>query len=951
MDAEHYHNHLKYSICLTRVGNSLFHKAFQWGYEGGEGNSLKETIFNLPGYHKGRFRKDFNEVQREKLENNISFKDLDLRLLFRLLQLVCGLTDSEDSKWYTESSDSLEYYLHLIYTKYNDMVNLNTNLTNLEICTQIENLREIFTNIIQISGRTFSLTGEDLNDVEVWVNKELNSVKESLVTSEILMKYEKEIESVHAIWLKEEGYEEASLNVTSISQIVLDPWLDLVNPFFVNDIFINPLICLETDIIQKRQLSIKDSYVHFSELLVNSEKKSSNLDFILISSDNGMGKSTLIKQVLHGFYFEKNVLKGLAAFDLALSLKCYQATFDSIDDIIAAFLPLCSSFLGSRVYKKAFSTLKLLIMLDDIEGLTENSLNILEELCTKLYPGSQVVATVSSERFKEMENKLRRLNFNIRIFELHGIPESQVQIFYKKFVELCPIADKTGNGKLKRLETLMSENSSLQTSLKSPEFLTAISLLLANSSCKLDNISTISDIFIHLEELLLKKSVSAIEKSLDNDGINNDDIFKNIQEVFKVMSKEVLCSLITGKFFEADNAEKIYNKCLELNIPSKELVSLFLGFSGDQESSLLDMFNFSSYYRKVYYAASYIAQHILKKSKSPQITEVLDNVIPDKDIALESSNFQRIIKIVIGILVSNKNDHLNFVASEITSILKESGVTKSTDWIQYIEESKQNKPLIDAILVEMGSVWDVEDIGISHTLIFLLRYKPPSSLTITVNENPAKCQYLLEAIQICSKLSIHISIHISHHFLTEKEDFSDQYLDALKRGSSRCKLESFSGRLSMSSIFQLPRTIKKLSLHVNPSMIGFLNARLPSFINKPEIHLNLDVVPGTSPSSIPALKADGMNVYIDLWNINQSSLEWSCEIIQTLSSSFMGLSLQNCSMNSRFFIKWVRNLHTREIYSSKLTICSRLDITKEEEDKLQKYSNLLGCYKFEWVRL
>lgn len=970
MEVEHHHNHLKYSICFIRIGKYVFHKIFHWGYTGGL-NSLKETIFNLPGYHNGRYRKDFNEVQREKVDNNIPTKNLNVPLLYKLLQLVCSLSDSENSKWHTESPDSLEYYLNLIYTKYNDMVNEKTNFNDSEICTQIENLREIFINIIQLSGRTFSLTSDELNGAEVWVNKELNSIKELLLTSKTVVECESEVVSAYASWLKEEGYEEASLNVTTISQIVLDPCLNLVNPFFVNDIFINPIISLEKDLIQQRQLSTEESRVNFSELLVNSQKnvsnsdvilmssnfsqllvnsrkKTSNSDFILMASNKGMGKSTVIKQISHSFYYEKKNVNGLADFDLSLYLQCNQSTFNSIDDMVASFLPLCSSFLGSRTYSKAFFTLKLLILLDDIDGLTENSLDILEELCTNLYPGSQILATVSLERFKEIENRVRRFNIKISSFDLHGIPESHVQIFCKKFVEQCPISSKIENDKLERLCSLLDRNFPLQKSLKSPEFLTIVALLLAHSSCKLDTDFTISELLIHLDKLLIEKS---LEKSLDINGMRNDDNLKNLQEVFQVIGKELLCSLVTGKYFGADNVEKIHNKCLELNINSKEVVSSFLGFCGDQDSSLLEIFHLSSYHRKLYYAASYITLQILKNDKSPQIMEVLDSVLPDEDIALESSTFQRIIKIVIGILESNGNEHLNQRASEITSILKESGVTNSTDWIQYIKESKDNKALVDEILKEMGCKWEIEDQGMSQTLIFLLRYKPPSSLSLTVNENPSNYQCLLEAVQICSKLSINLSLHFSYHFLTEKEAFSDKYLEALKRGSLRCKLESFRGRLSMSSISQIPRAVKSLSLHVNPSMIGFLNARLPSLINQPDLHLNLDVAPGTSPSSIPALKANGMNVTVDLWNIDGSSLEWSCELIQALSSSFMGLSLQNCNLNSRLFIKWLRNLNTREVYISKLTIFSREDLSEEEEKKLQNYSKILGCYKFVWVSL
>lgn len=969
MEVKHHHNHLKYSICFIRIGKYVYHKVFQWGYTGGV-NSLKETIFNIPGYHNGRYRKDFNEVQREKLDNHIPIKDLDVRLLFKLLKVVCSLADSENTKWYKESPDSLEYYLNLIYNKYNDMVDERTNFNDSEIVAQIEILREIFIKIIQLSGKTFSLTSDELNDTEIWVNKELNSIRALLPTSETMVECESEVGSAYASWLKEEGFEEASLNVTTISQIVVDPCLNLVNPFFVNDIFISPVIRFENDVIQQRQLSTEDSKVNFSELLVNSEntsnsdvnlmssyfsqlllnarKKASNSEFILISSNKGMGKSTVIKQISHSFYYEKKNVNGLSDFDLSLYLQCNKTIFNSIDDMIASFLPLCSSFLGSRMYSKAFFNLKLLILLDDIDGLTENSLDILEELCSNLCQGSKILATVSLERFKEIQIRVRKFDIKIRSFDLHGIPESHVQLFCKKFMEQCLISSEIGNDKLKMLYTLLESNYSLKKLLNSPEFLIMISLLVTYSSCNIDTNFTKSELLIQLDKLLIEKLIA---KSQEINGMINEDILKKIKEVFQVIGKELLCSQVTGKFIGAESVDKIHNKCLELNIPSQEVVSSFLGFCGDQDNSLLEIFHLSSYHRKLYYAASYITQQLLKKEKSPLIMEVLDGVLKDKDIALESSTFQNIIKIVIGILESNGSEHLNLRASEITSILKESGVTNSSDWIQYIVESKENKALVDEVLKEMGSKWEIDDQGISHTLIFLLRYKPPSSLSITLNENPSIYQCLLEAVQICSKLSINLSLQFSYHFLTEKEAFSDKYLEALKRGSLRCKLESFRGRLSMSSISQIPRSVKSLALHVNPSMIGFLNARLPSLINQPDLYLNLDVVPGTSPSSIPALKANGMNVAVDLWNVDSSSLEWSCELIQAISSSFMGLSLQNCNLNSRLFIKWLRNLNTKEVYISKLTIFSRESLSEEEDNKLQNYSKILGCYKFVWISL
>ncbi|XP_064111754.1 uncharacterized protein LOC135219160 [Macrobrachium nipponense] len=941
------HNNLKYAISLTRVGQELFLRVFKWGYKG-RSASIKNAILELPSYTKTRFRKDFNNSQREKIENG-DLLSMDITLLYKLLQMVCGLSEQSDSVWIMPESDSLEYCLYSIKMKRNEMAHDGMMLSSTELDSMIEELRVLFLNTVDKASVTYNVDSVEKNDLIHLINTRLDAIKNSPLPLPTLAEHKKEVFLNCRTCIIDEGRRE----MVSVSEIICEtsvvPCLtqQTVN---VSNLYTEPKLRRDEMQITQRQLSAEESYVGIHELLEAKECDGFIPDIIVISALNGMGRSTLLKYVFGNGL--NNVMKGTECIDLYLYLECRKVSFSTVEELTSLLLPRTSSTFQSEQFSECFFSIDVLVMFDDVDELDSDSFPVFEKFVRLITPRSRVVVTASREKAKDVQRKLSSLHKRTMLLELEGITESQTLKHLQKVLRTIP-AKNHNRHEQELYELIKSKYPQLQEHLRSPEVLGLVAFGWCYAPDRINETTTVTEIFLLVEDLLVHKIyldfLSSTLPSMHDHGTLNS----NLYELLLTISNVAFDTLKKGHFcVESENLQRIVSKCSELDLPGR-VISLFLSYVEENTNSLAPVRKVSFPRRSTlqYYAAWFITQQIKEADPSTSIKDIM-RTTDFSNVSLP--NYQAMFKYLVGMFATLIPSELESRAKEIVEILKELQVSKGSLWLQYIEEAKLEPTITLAILEEMGDVWEIEDYSVSLTLKSILKLKRPSILVLTICKNPSDFPHLEQVLVSCREYQeINISLHVYQHFWSEKTEFSDHYLRLLLGGNSPCILEHFAGRLSGEAMQLLPNSLKRLALHITPDMIRSLNICLKKLPMLRMLYINLDISETVDPSSVAPLNTVGEAVVlsVDIWRVHDGIVEWSCDVAKALTNSYARLVLRHSSLDVNSCFKWLRVLRERAITASWIVVGSIYDVTQEDERQLQQYAVNVGCRKFVWLKI
>ncbi|XP_068216875.1 uncharacterized protein [Palaemon carinicauda] len=942
------HNNLKYSISLTRVGQELFLKVFKWGYKG-RTSSLKSTLLQLPGYTKTRFRKDFNNSQRGKIESG-EISSMDLTLLYKLLQMVCGLSDQNDNIWIMQDSDSLEYCLYSIKMKRNEIAHDGMMLSSTQVDTMIEELRLLFLKTVEKASVIFNADVWEKEDFINTINTRLNAIKDSPVPLPTLEEHEKEVFMNCRTCIIDEGRREMAHVGEIICQTSVVPCLTQ-QTVHVSSVYTEPRLRRDETQITQRQLSHEESYVSVHELFEAKECDGFIPDVIVISALNGMGRSTLLRYIFGNGL--NNVITGTECIDLYLYLECRKVSFSTMEELTSLLLPRTSATYQSKQFSECFFSIDILVMFDDIDELDPVSFAIFQKFTRMITPGSRIVVTASREKAKDVQRKLSSLLKRALLLELEGITESQTLKHLQKILRTIP-AKNYNHHEQELFELVKSKYPQLHEHLRSPEVLGLVAFGWCYAPDRINEKTTVTEIFLLVEDLMVHKILLGLFSSTLPSMHDHGTIHSNLYEFLLTLSNVAFDTLKKGKFcIEPENLQKIVSKCANLDLP-KSIISLFVSYIEEENTNPLSTVRKVSFPRRStlqYYAAWFLTQEIKESDPSVSIKEIMC-ATDFSNVSLP--NYQAMMKYLMGMLATLIPSQLESRAREIVGILKELQVNKGSMWLQYIEEAKLDPTITSAILEEMGDVWEIEDYSVSLTLKSILKLKRPSILVLTVCKTPSDFPHLEQVLVACREYQdINISLHVYQHFWSEKTDFSDQYLRLLLGSNSSCILEHFAGRLSEDSIQLLPSSLKRLALHITPDMIRPLNRCLMKLSLLRMLYINLDISETVDPSSLTPLSisSEAVVLSVDIWRIHEGTVEWACDVAKALTNSYARLVLRHSKLDVNSCFNWLRGLREREVTVSWIVVGSIYEITPEDERQLQQYAVNVGCRKFVWLKI
>lgn len=948
------YNHLKYTIGVIRVGQEVFTHVFSWGFIGGSG-SIKDTLFSLPQYSHAKFRKDFNASQRDKITNGVPVSEFDITLTYKLLQLVCGLSEANDSVWVTETSDSLEYCLYSIKSKRNETAHESVRLSPSKMIHKIEDLRKLFVSTIQKAGQRYSVESARVKTLLTSINSQLDAIKDSPVPLTTVTEYQRELSASRKACVIEEGINESTQIFDSVCQVSVAPWLIAGRTVNVAQVFTHPRLKRdETQIIQ-RQLSASESYVSVCDVVQATDCDGTRPDMTMISALNGMGKTTLLKYIIDTV--NDAVARGSADnFDLILFLECRQAAFTSLDELVALLLPRTAAKFQQSEFRQTLLSLDLLLIVDDLNELDKKSSSVFKDFLSVMTPGTRVLTTASREKAKDLQKSVSALHKRVLFLEIEGIPEDQTLPFLQRTLNhVSPTTTADQDSERKLCHLISSKRLCLQEHLRSPEILSLIALSWALAPDGLNSSTTVTEIFMLVEDLLIHKVLqNLLGSSLP--GISTKNVLSSkLRKYLTSLSSVAAACTRNGKFIiDPEYVMKLATDCQTLGLPEDYMISAFLNYTDESVGKVSIKSPSVSFPRRstiAYYAAWYMSQDLRNAPPSKTIHQCLgmqSSVTEDHVPILQS-----VMKYFVGILAVLLPGQLERRAREIVDFLKDLELKKASQWLQYIEESKEETAITQLILREMGQDWEVEDFAISSTFVNVIKKRRPQQLVLTVLESPMNYPHLQEVLKVCAQFhEMRLSLHLYKHFWSEKTDVSDKFLNTVVNGTSPCMLESFAGRLSNQAITRLPSSLKKVALHITPDMLGPLNTVLPSLTALQMLYLNLDASATTDPNTVPSLNICGRSIVLslDIWKINETTIEWSCDVAKALSTAYARLVLRLSNLDSSGCERWLAALHQRGVTASWVVVGSTCDVAGDN-DRLEQCAAKIGCRKFVWIKV
>lgn len=942
------HNYLKFYIGVMRVGHRVCVDAFTWGYQGGS-EPIKEVLFTLPGYNNTRFRKDFDGSQRRKIENGDPVGDFDITLIYKLMQMVCGLKVAGDSDWVSPESDSLEYCLYAIKTKRNAVAHEKLKLSPEDTVLKLEELKLLFTKTLRRAGQRFGVDESEILAKTAAMERDIIGIRDSPVPPATVAEYEKERRAYERECILKECSEEFARLAECVA--LVDIAGRKVN---VSKIFTYPKLKRDETHIVQRQLTVAESYVEIPDILTARDCDESRPQVVLFSALSGMGKSTLLKFIVDRNLSEKNAISNLDSFDAVLYLECLNVGFSSLSELFGLLLPRTFSKYQPQEFQQHMFSLRILLLLDDIEALDAKSFGVLEEFFRLMSPEARTVATASREKAKEIQKRIVTQHKRVLFLEVEGIPDDQtVQHVWKIMqhgIRNASIDEECGN---KLYSLITAKRPCLQDHLRSPEVLNALAICWAFYPERINNSTTVTEIFILIQELISQKVLQNITRSLLPGMITKAIVRSKLSNFLETLSRVAAKSLVKGyNVIEQKDLLTLIKKCRKLELEEESLISAFLNYTHEQGSNVLNCPRnvfFAQRSTMQYYAANFLCRRCVRRQTALrdllrlQAKEIGDAIGP---------NLQAMVKYLLGLLAVHMPERLKERAAEIVSLLKDAGVDKTSQWLQYIDEAKEEPTITREILNQMGDEWKVEDFAISSTLVNILKIKAPRRLTVTVCESAANFPHLREVLEICSETpDLTLSLHLYQHFWSEKSETSDEYLDIVVGKS--CYLEHFAGRLSAEALLRLPASLQRLALHVTPDMIPPLNRTLERMSDLGLLYLNLDASPETPPSEIQPLRipSEDTQLVVDMWRVKESSSEWSCQVARALSASYKRLVLRSSELDLQGCEKWLEGLRQRGVKASEIVVGSTHAMADDGIEHLQEMAGCVECSKFVWLKV
>ncbi|XP_076038352.1 uncharacterized protein LOC143023648 [Oratosquilla oratoria] len=483
----------------------------------------KETL----KYNSKAYKNVFNEDDRNLLENGVPWEEMDITLLYKLLQQICGLAPKGNVKWTsdTDDQDCLEYSLTKLKNIRNHVVHNLVSLSDAE-------LERFFTDIIEFLENVFVKVGEKLGkDMSLEsgaATKEILSIFRSPLPVSSIQEYQLSLEETQKALRKvilSEGQKELFELYEGAWVISPIPWS---NESIFKEIEINK-------VYTSLQLETSNT-VDFEKLLVLQDSDGSIPRIICINGVTGAGKTSLCSYLLYSWCQDPMAIEGMKDVDFLYLIRCrYSRDTSLVNYIRNEFMPDACSKLEYNDISPVLKRCRNLFIFDGFDEADPKMQQLFQEALN--WP-SQTRVIVTS-RPESMKGAMELIEINTRCgtpltISIHGFEEAKKKEYILKLFSNLVIDVSERTSKMNALLTYLDNiEEAIRSSLHLPLTLSLIVLLWLEDESKVHGIHTITSLYLELVRLNLCRLAKRLQHGCSKhfDEILNDCYNKFLSEL------------------------------------------------------------------------------------------------------------------------------------------------------------------------------------------------------------------------------------------------------------------------------------------------------------------------------------------------------------------------------------------------------------------------------------
>ncbi|KAG7165423.1 uncharacterized protein LOC121870652 [Homarus americanus] len=834
----------KYLDGLDEVAQPEMCRVFLWLYQGGN-QYVGEYLVTLP-----RGMQFLNKDQKKMLTNKEPVTNMDISLLYRLLQHTCGLAPETDRIWHDPVSDnacSLEHSLYLIKEERNNMKHMTgkikQQMSDNECTEKIDCLRVLCCRILCEAARRCN-RHDELPRCTDGLGAKLEDIK-GVSPAKFSQLAKKEIKKT-----LEDQHSGGPLGGQ-----YLEP-----------------------------RINCEDGLVSLGDLLRWGRSEAGELPpVILVSGDAGAGKTSLCQYLEDSWKREEDNIKDLLECDLLLLVYCRDVTTgDTVRLLQEDFLPETTAYCDPHRITTLLQELKVVWILDGLEEATDDAATLIRKIL-KTQPKSHTLLLTSRPEHslaltkKYPEKKISKLT-------LCGVDPKGA---FKKWLHLNNIikCEKREKELITEYETLDKE---VQKELQNPLKMQLVLQDWENTYRDLHqgfDLSRLYHKFIIAQKKLL---VSKFTKG-------------NVLEKEAEMKVEKWIQLLYNVAFDMTRGQRVTtipdsvlreleNKCDDLKISSSFCLSTFLASVGNSR------YSFFHSTQQHFFAAQYVTYIFNTNANvSSKVCQMFDICSLDNVRKKSLVNFYEVFLHLIFILGSSlSDDQLELLIKLLShAILDSNGSSK---WFEVVQKGSYDNRITERISRVIPEVWYVCDSCVKAARC-LMTWTKPSHIVIELDKNPRHSPELVPLLHSIADLDclVWVELYLSyHHKKLSNQTTSDKYLKMLCYKDSPCAILGFEGHLSNEAydLLKLPTFADycdALTLKVKSTeSLGTLCEAMRDLQSLTTFHLTLSL---RSPSYISACLPVKTDLHLPY--MTDETVADTAKLISRLSTVYKSITVSN----------------------------------------------------------
>ena len=551
------HHILRYYVAVNRIVQPVFHRVFLLLYPD-DRKTVKELLFQRSGYSQTKYRKDFNKDERSKLDNGDSSSGFDITLLYKLLQSICGLADTDRVTW--SESGTFENCLKRLKDHRNSLAHENISFTCSELEEEVNGLEELCRSVLVYSGlRSRTPVISDIAEMERGMQDVLlGGVDLWEPYREALSNLRQKLTSI----LLREGRKD----IQRLSQRlrILNPFAWLIDSRYSH---------LDVEhLFTELSVEGKDR-VEMLQLLTTELPSGDLPDVIVLSGPPGYGKSSFFRFLVHDWLSSNPTVLGMENVDLVLPVELRHVCSRDVKDLINdEILQNVSQHMKMDDIISSLKDVSLLWLLDGYDEATLDTRKVVKEIVNK-FPHSRVLITTRTEFTHEIERGLNHLNRSYVNVSLKGFSGINVEECAKKLIAVY-VPHNERKEKLKTFKKFTQKGNHLKFDIFTvPLYITIIVVLWLENPHQISLIKTRSGLYnVLVNHIIQKLMVRDSYKQLNQlKFVLERKINKFLDHLGTVLWEREFDFLPLPQY-EVDYLERI---CSELDLPFADTMSSF----------------------------------------------------------------------------------------------------------------------------------------------------------------------------------------------------------------------------------------------------------------------------------------------------------------------------------------------------------------------------------------